>query len=86
MVYLHWHASDLAHFLPFVHQETREAFEIIIASRKTWKWKNGEIVWPPHIEAALLERALLNDWALPLFTNFAYRPRNLPQCQPQKIA
>ena len=37
---------------------TENVFQSIVKSRKSWKTlKDGEIVWPPELEAALIEGA-----------------------------
>jgi transcriptional enhancer factor len=37
---------------------TEDVFQSIVKSRKSWKTlKGGEIVWPPELEAALIEGA-----------------------------
>ena len=38
--------------------ENKEVFESIYKGRKSWKTtKSGEMVWPPNLEAALIEGA-----------------------------
>jgi len=40
--------------------ETKEVFRDVVKGRKSWKTlKGGEMVWPPELEAALLEGASL---------------------------
>ena len=37
---------------------TEDVFQSIVKSRKSWKTlKGGEVVWPPELEAALIEGA-----------------------------
>lgn len=36
--------------------KTQDVFQSIVKGRKSWKTlKGGEVVWPPELEAALLE-------------------------------
>ncbi|KAH8827743.1 hypothetical protein DL96DRAFT_1114919 [Flagelloscypha sp. PMI_526] len=34
---------------------TQDVFETVVKGRKSWKLRGGEVVWPPELEAALLE-------------------------------
>lgn len=37
---------------------TEDVFQSIVKGRKSWKTlKGGEVVWPPELEAALIEGA-----------------------------
>jgi hypothetical protein len=39
---------------------TEDVFQSIVKGRKSWKTlKGGEVVWPPELEAALIEGALV---------------------------
>jgi transcriptional enhancer factor len=41
---------------PLKNPATRDVFQSIVKGRKSWKsLKGGEIVWPPELEAALIE-------------------------------
>jgi len=43
------------------NQETTEVFRSVFKGRKCWKTqKGGEMVWPPELEAALLEGKLFS--------------------------
>lgn len=40
------------------HARTVDVFQSIVKGRKSWKTlKGGEVVWPPELEAALIEGA-----------------------------
>lgn len=42
----------------FSHPQTRDVFQSIVHGRKSWKTlpgSGGEVVWPPELEAALME-------------------------------
>lgn len=41
---------------PLKNPATQDVFQSIVKGRKSWKsLKGGEIVWPPELEAALIE-------------------------------
>jgi transcriptional enhancer factor len=41
---------------PLKNAATQDVFQSIVKGRKSWKsLKGGEIVWPPELEAALIE-------------------------------
>jgi len=43
---------------PLQNPRTQDVFESIVNGRKSWKTlKGGEVVWPPELEAALIEGA-----------------------------
>jgi transcriptional enhancer factor len=45
--------------LPLKNSATQDVFQSIVKGRKSWKsLKGGEIVWPPELEAALIEGKL----------------------------
>ena len=42
----------------FQNQYTQDVFKSIVKGRKSWKTlRGGEVVWPPELEAALIEGA-----------------------------
>ena len=42
------------------NSRTEDVFQSIVKSRKSWKTlKGGEVVWPPELEAALIEGAFV---------------------------
>jgi transcriptional enhancer factor len=44
------------------NSRTHDVFQSIVKGRKSWKTlRGGEIVWPPELEAALLEGHTLSD-------------------------
>ena len=44
---------------PLQNPSTQGVFQSIVQGRKSWKTlKGGEIVWPPDLEAALIEGSL----------------------------
>lgn len=58
---------------------TVDVFQSIVKGRKSWKTlKGGEVVWPPELEAALIEGAwgLFNHLSIVLILNLytLYRP------------
>jgi len=39
-----------------VNQHTQDDFDSIVKGRKSWKTlRGGEVIWPPELEAALIE-------------------------------
>ena len=50
--------SSLHYSLGLQNSRTEDVFQSIVKSRKSWKsLKGGEIVWPPELEAALIDGA-----------------------------
>lgn len=48
--------SDAYRCPPLQHSRTQDVFQSIVKGRKSWKTlRGGELVWPPELEAALLE-------------------------------
>lgn len=48
--------SDAYKYPPLHNPRTQDVFQSIVKGRKSWKTlRGGEIVWPPELEAALLE-------------------------------
>ncbi|KAH6910209.1 hypothetical protein BKA70DRAFT_118584 [Coprinopsis sp. MPI-PUGE-AT-0042] len=42
--------------VPFDHSRTQDVVQSIVSNRKSWKTlRGGEMVWPPELEAALIE-------------------------------
>lgn len=48
--------DDLS-YTPSIEERMRDAAQILATGRRSWKTLKGkgEAVWPPHLEAALLE-------------------------------
>jgi transcriptional enhancer factor len=43
---------------PLQNSRTQDVFQSIVKGRKSWKTlRGGEVVWPPDLEAALIEGA-----------------------------
>jgi len=43
---------------PLQNPRTQDVFQSIVKGRKSWKTiRGGEVVWPPELEAALIEGA-----------------------------
>ena len=66
------------HYSLLQNPRTEDVFQSIVKGRKSWKTlKGGEVVWPPELEAALIDGAwiiqpLVDRLNLNLFT--LYRP------------
>jgi len=55
----HSSAHHMSACPPLKNQATQDVFQSIVKGRKSWKsLKGGEIVWPPELEAALIEGKL----------------------------
>jgi TEA/ATTS domain len=54
--------DDLS-YTPSAEERTRDAAQIAATGRRSWKTLKGkgEAVWPPHLEAALIEGKLLSS-------------------------
>jgi hypothetical protein len=61
--------DDLS-YTPSAEERTRDAAQIAATGRRSWKTLKGkgEAVWPPHLEAALIEGAFL-------FVDYIYSSR-----------
>jgi transcriptional enhancer factor len=66
---------------PLPNSRTHDVFQSIVKGRKSWKTlRGGEIVWPPELEAALLEGQLtLSNISCQYLSNYyvgleAYQP------------
>lgn len=63
-------ASPIASVHYSLHNpRTVDVFQSIVKARKSWKsLKGGEVVWPPELEAALIEGA----WVIQPFVDRLY--------------
>ena len=63
-------ASPIASVHYSLHNpRTVDVFQSIVKARKSWKsLKGGEVVWPPELEAALIEGA----WVIQPFVDHLY--------------
>lgn len=58
----------------------RDVLKTVMKSRKSWKsLRDGEVVWPPELEAALLEGWNIKDYYQPLLICFAGLENYVPQ-------
>jgi hypothetical protein len=48
-------------YTPSPEERSRDAAQIVVTGRRSWKTLKGkaEAVWPPHLEAALIEGLLI---------------------------
>jgi hypothetical protein len=54
------------------NEETSRVFRDVFKGRKCWKTqKGGEMVWPPELEAALLEGMIFSTAVMWTFSNNA---------------
>ena len=61
--------EDLSYNVPTGTGGTKDVIQTIVTGRKCWKTMKGkgEVVWPPHLEAALVEgERLLNYSHIPM--------------------
>lgn len=47
--------ADSLHSPTLQSAATQDVFDSVVKGRKSWKLRGGEVVWPPELEAALLE-------------------------------